>query len=237
MACQEWRIPDCHSCTMVGLQEQGDRVQGAVGEGAECGEGGRTMTDKKTKKEKPSYDIEIIRRATVDADFNYYELKAIIDPAKIDGVTAIRDIEKIVTFARELTAPKESKPSKKAPKISTKKSKVPEGYKEVPQSSEDIKISELQAGDKVNINVRFEKAGEVKSFISKVDGSAGKFVKVDVADASGTMKLTLFGDQCDLIKDIKENAWLQIENAYCKEYQGNLELSIAYGKMEVVYNG
>ena len=195
----------------------------------------KNMTDKKTKKEKPSYEIEYLRRATVDADYNYCEFRVKFDPSKIDSRTVANDTEKMVTYVRELTATEEPKIGKgefkekleKAAKIPTKKA----------EPTEDIKISELKAGDKVNINVRFEKAGDVQAFINKADGSPGRYVKVDVADASGKMKLTLFGDQCDLIKDIKHNAWLQIENAYCKDYQGNLELSIAYGKMEVVYNG
>ena len=192
------------------------------------------MTDKKTKKEKPSYDIEILRRATVDDKYNFYELKAIIDPAKIDGVTAIRDIEKIVTFARELIATEEQP---QTPPDTLKRMKEHLDSIKKPEPTEDIKLTELKAGDKVNINVRFEKAGDVQAFISKVDGSPSKYVKVDVADASGKMKLTLFGEQCDLITGIKPNAWLKIENAYCKEYKGSLELSIAYGTMEVIYNG
>jgi hypothetical protein len=184
-------------------------------------------------------DIKITRRIALDKPYEYYELEATYDPAEHDlkGNKLIKVIEKQVAFIMKLTAPKESKPSKKAPKIPTKKA-IPKGYKKVElESSEDIKISELQAGDKVNINVRFEKAGDVQSFISKTDGTAGRYVKVDVADASGKIKLTLFGDQCDLINDIKPNAWIKIENAYCKDYMGHLELSIAYGKMEVVYNG
>lgn len=185
-------------------------------------------------------EIKITRRIALPVRYEYYELEATYDPAKEEANVlnkVIKDIEKQVAFIMKLTAPKESKPSKKEAKIPPKKD-VPEGYKEVePESSEDIKIIELQAGDKVNINVRFEKAGDVQAFINKADGSPGRYVKVDVADASGKMKLTLFGEQCDLIKGIKPNAWLKIENAYCKDYKGSLELSIAYGKMEVVYNG
>ena len=182
-------------------------------------------------------EIKITRRIALDKPYEYYELSAGYDTVDTEGKDIIRDIEKMVRFIMKATAPKESKPSKKAPKIPTKKA-IPEGYKEVaPEASEDIKIADIKAGEKVNINVRFEKAGEPQAFINKADGSPGRYVKVDVADASGKMKLTLFGEQCDLIKDIKPNAWLKIENAYCKDYKGSLELSIAYGKMEVIYNG
>ena len=193
-------------------------------------------------------EIKITRRIALDKPYEYYELSAGYDTVDAEGKDIIKDIEKMVRFIMKATAPKESKAAKKRtgtifkipPEVraSTAKRGLPEGYKEVePESSEDIKISELQAGETVNINVRFEKAGEPQPFINKADGSPGRYVKVDVADASGKMKLTLFGEQCDLIKDIKPNAWLKIENAYCKDYKGSLELSIAYGKMEVVYTG
>lgn len=179
-------------------------------------------------------EIKITRRVALPIKYEYYELEGTFDHIRDKGHKVIKDIEKTVAFIRTLTATEEKplEPKKEASKISPKKD-IPEGYKEV----EDIKLSDIKAGEKVNINVRFEKAGEVQAFINKADGSPGRYVKVDVADASGKMKLTLFGDQCDLIKDIKPNAWLKIENAYCKDYKGNLELSIAYGKMEVVYNG
>jgi hypothetical protein len=200
------------------------------------------MTDKKPKKEKPGYDIKITRRATVDDDFNYYEFEATIDPSKIDGVKAVRDIEKIVTFARELTASEKPRPEKKA----ARKKRVlpiidPMTTEIIPESTEDIKIADLKHGDKVNISVKMVEAidpkEDIKSFISKADGSAGRYVKFDVTDDSGTMKLTLFGDQVDDIIGVKADAWLTLENAYCKDYKGKLELSIAYGTMEVVYNG
>lgn len=184
-------------------------------------------------------EIKITRRVALERAYEYYELEATYDPKEQKGNKVIKDMEKTVALIRKLTATEEPTPE---PKKATKK-KLPMPiidritHKEIVDSTEDIKIVDLKAGDKVNINVRFEKAGDVQAFINKADGSPGRYVKVDVADASGKMKLTLFGDQCDLIKDIKANAWLEIENAYCKDYKGSLELSIAYGTMEVVYNG
>ena len=191
------------------------------------------MTDKKTKKEKPSYEIEYLRRATIDADYNYCEFRVVFDPAKIDCKTVVQDTETMVVFARELTAAPEPTPHLEAAKAAG----VRHAKKKAPEGTEDITIAELKAGDKVNIDVRFVKAGEAKAFLNKTDGSPGRYVKVDVEDDSGTMKLTLFGDQCDLVNDITQNAWLRLENAYCKDYKGNLELSIAYGTMEAVFNG
>ena len=182
-------------------------------------------------------EIKITRRIALDKPYEYYELSAGYDTVDAEGKDIIKDIEKMVRFIMKATAPKESKPSKKAAKTAPKiEIAVPEGYK-LKETEDVTKLSDIKAGEKVNINVRFEKAGAVQAFINKDDGSAGRYVKVDVADASGKMKLTLFGEQCDLIKGIKPNAWLKIENAYCKDYKGSLELSIAYGKMEVVYNG
>ena len=192
------------------------------------------MTDKKTKKEKPSYEIEYLRRATIDADYNYCEFRVVFDPAKIDCKTVVQDTETMVVFARELTATEEpeqpvKKPAKKAP------------AKEVGKT-EDIKITDLQAGDKVNISVKLVKPinpeKDIKAFINKTDGSAGKRCKTIVEDDSGTIQLTLFDEQIDLVQDMKENAWFSIANGYVKEWQGNLELVVGkYGKIEGVFNG
>lgn len=209
------------------------------------------MTDKKTKKEKPGYEIEYLRRATVDDDYNYSEWRVKFNTAKIDGMTVVRDTEKMVDYVRESITAKKPKVDSikdigetlvpeisKALKRAAKKKPAP--VKEA-GDTEDIKIADLKHGDKVNISVKLVEAidpkEDIKSFISKADGSAGRYVKFDVTDDSGTMKLTLFGDQVDLMKGVKANAWLALENAYCKDYKGKLELSIAYGKMDVVYNG
>ena len=191
------------------------------------------MTDK-TKKEKPSYELKITRRATVDTSFNYYEFEATIDPAKINGMKAIQDIEKIVTFAREFTAteapkqPKEKKPAKK-------KKAAPE-----PEPTEETKIAELEEGDKkINLNVRFLKdVGDIKSF-TKSDGAKGMLSKISVEDESGDeILLTAWDDQAIAAQKIKKNAWVFLQNAYVTEYKGTLELNVGnWGKMEVKYNG
>lgn len=196
------------------------------------------MTDKKTKKEKPSYDIEILRRATVDDKYNFYELKAIIDPAKIDGVTAIRDIEKIVTFARELIATEE--PEKRTGTIF----KIPPEVREstakrtASEPTEDIKIADLRDGDKkINIKVRFLKIGSIKTF-TKSDGTEGKLSKINVENESGKILLTAWDDQAVQAQEIKKNAWVSLQAAYVTEYKGTLELNVGnWSKMEVVYNG
>ena len=181
-------------------------------------------------------EIKITRRIALDKPYEYYELEATFDPAEKKGNKVIKDTEKMVAIIRKLTATEEPKAPKKAAKISPKKDKVPEGYKEVGKT-EDIKIADLKAGDKVNIKVRFLKAGDIKRFTRPADGTEGKYCKVDLEDDSGKIKMTLFDEQIELIEGVKANAWLFIQNAYCKDYKGTLELSVSYAKIESVYNG
>jgi len=180
-------------------------------------------------------EIKIIRRVALDKPYEYYEFHATYDPAKEQGNKVIQDIERQVAFARAQTATEEPEQPQKTPKISTKK-------KEVPEPTEDIKIADLQTGDKVNINVTLVKPidpeKDIKAFINKTDGSAGKRCKVIVQDDSGKIQLTLFDEQIDLVQSMKENAWLSIQNGYVKDWKGTLEMVVGqYGTMEVMYNG
>ncbi len=175
-------------------------------------------------------EIKITRRIALDRPYEYYELQATYHPTEDEGNKVIKEIEKTVAFIMKLTAPKESKPSKKAAKISTEK--IPEGYKEV----EATQITDLKAGEKVNMSVRFLKLGEIKPFVR--DGKVASYCKCYVEDVSGQIQMTLFDDQIALLKDVKENAMLVIKNGYVKEWQGKLELSVGkWGTLEVVYNG
>jgi len=133
-------------------------------------------------------------------------------------------MEKTVALIRKLTATEEPEAPKKTPKIPAK---------EV-GDTEDIKIADLKAGDKINIDVRLLKVGKTMKFKS----GEGTYCKCDVEDASGKIQLTLFGEQIAQVQNVNRNAWLHIENGYVKEYQGKLELSVGqWGKMEVVYSG
>ena len=191
------------------------------------------MTDKKTKKEKAGYEIGYLRRATVDAEYNYIELNVKFDPSKIDCKTVVQDTETMVVFARELTATE-------APKIGKGifKEKLEEATKEVGKT-EDIKIAELQAGDKsLNLNVRFGTVGALKSF-TKNDGSEGLLRKIPVEDEAGDkIILTAWDKQTSEAQGIKRNAWVFLQNAYVTEYKGTLELNVSdWSKMDVKYNG
>lgn len=176
-------------------------------------------------------EIKITRRIALDKPYEYYELEATYDPAQheqLGGNKLIKAMEKQVAFIMKATAPKESKPSKKAAKIPTKK----------PEPTEDIKITDLQDGDKkINIKVRFLKIGPVKTF-TKTDGTEGKLSKINVENDSGKILLTAWDDQAVQAQEIKENAWVFLQSAYVTEYKENLELNVGnWSKMEVVYNG
>ena len=185
-------------------------------------------------------EIKITRRVALDRPYEYYELEATFDIENIKGNKAIKSVESQVAFIRKLTRTVEpEQPTKGLLSPVTKPKRAP--AKEVGKTK-DIKIADLQAGDKVNISVKLVKPinpeKDIKAFINKTDGSAGKRCKTIVEDGSGKIQLTLFDEQIDLVQDMKENAWLAIENGYVKEWQGNLELVVGrYGKIEGVFNG
>ena len=179
-------------------------------------------------------EIKITRRVALDRPYEYYELEATFDTENIKGNKAIKSVEKQVEFIRKLTGTVEPEQLEEEKPTKTKKKEV--------GKTEDIKIADLQAGDKVNIQVRLVKPidpkNDIKAFINKTDGSAGKRCKTTVEDDSGKIQLTLFDKQIDLVLAMKDNAWFSIENGYVKEWEGNLELVVGrYGKIEAVYNG
>ena len=180
--------------------------------------------------------VKITRRVALEVPYEFYEFEASYDPAKTKGNKIIKDIEKQVVFVRKATQSNTTKEViKETTKSPTKKKQVPNGYKLVPDI-EDIHIADLKAGDKkVNIEVRLEKVGNTQTF-NRDDGTAGTFCKIDVADATGKMKLTVWDEDVDLVQNTKENAWLSLQNAYVKEYKGVKELTLGrYGSLEVVY--
>jgi len=194
-----------------------------------------------TKEETIITEIKITRRIALDKPYEYYELQATYESsaAKVAGNKVIKDIEKQVAFIRKLTVTEEPEVPKTKPKKTTKKkAAVKEAGK-----TEDIKIADLQKGDKGNLTVRLvrpiDPEKDIKAFINKTDGSAGKRCKTIVEDEyNGKISLTLFDKQIDLVQTMKENAWFTIENGYVKDWEGNLELVVGrYGKIEVVFDG
>jgi len=167
--------------------------------------------------------MNIERRVALSTKYEFYHLTIDYDSDKQKLKKTLEDIEKAVSHIKELTVTEEDEKPQRVPEISPKK-----------EPTEDTKIADLKAGDKVNMAVRFLKLGEVKAFVR--DGKAATYCKCYVEDDSGQIQMTLFDDQIELVKDVKENTWLEIQNGYVKEWKGNLEMSVGkYGTLEVVY--
>lgn len=96
-----------------------------------------------------------------------------------------------------------------------------------------MRISDIRSGmSKVTID-----AAEVVS-ISEVrevrlrDGGKAKVVDCIIKDDSGRIKLTLWNDQIDMVR---EGSKISITNGYTKEFKGENTLNIGrYGKLDVI---
>jgi replication factor A1 len=94
-----------------------------------------------------------------------------------------------------------------------------------------MKISELQVNQrKVDITATVKEIGTVREF--NKFGKPGKVVTAVIEDDSGSIQLTLWNEQIDIVK---EGDTIKIENAYVKEWQGEKQLNIGrLGKLDKV---
>lgn len=95
-----------------------------------------------------------------------------------------------------------------------------------------MKISDLKDGaTRVNITAKVVEK-EAPREVNTRDGRQTKVANAVLEDESGTIVLTLWGDE---INKIKQGDTVKIENGYIKEWKGSLQLSVGkYGKMNVV---
>ena len=93
-----------------------------------------------------------------------------------------------------------------------------------------MKISELQAGQgKIDIEVEIVDVTEPKEF--NKFGRTGKVANATAKDDSGEIKMSLWNEQCDLVKPGMK---VKIINGWCSEYQGEKQLSTGkFGRLEV----
>ncbi|KHO48167.1 MAG: nucleic acid binding OB-fold tRNA/helicase-type [archaeon GW2011_AR5] len=94
-----------------------------------------------------------------------------------------------------------------------------------------MKISELKDGTgKVDIEAKVIEKEATREVNTKFGRS--KVANAVIEDDSGTIALTLWGDDAD---KVKEGDSLKIENGFVKEWNGTLQLSVGkYGKMTVL---
>ena len=94
-----------------------------------------------------------------------------------------------------------------------------------------MKVNELEAKQsKVEVTLKVTKKEEPREFTKF--GMAGKVCNCMASDDSGEIKVTLWNDQCE---QVKEGDTIHIANGYVSEYKGELQLSTGkFGSLEVV---
>lgn len=89
-----------------------------------------------------------------------------------------------------------------------------------------MKINELKpAMNNVNIKAKIAELKEPREVMTKF-GSAINLVEATLEDDSGTIKLTLWGDQSE---GLEEGSEVEITKGFTKEFRDELQLGIGRG--------
>ena len=93
------------------------------------------------------------------------------------------------------------------------------------------KISEIKPREgKLEISGKIISKEEPRTF--EKFGQAGRVCNAEIEGDSGKIKLTLWNDEID---KVKEGDTVKITNGYCNEFQGEKQLTAGrFGKLEVV---
>jgi replication factor A1 len=98
-----------------------------------------------------------------------------------------------------------------------------------------VKIKEVLAGMRsVETLGKVTNVFELREFQRK-DGSPGKVASFIIGDETGRLRIVLWNDQTDIIKDIKEGAIVSIKDGFAKDNNNGVELHINQ-KSEIVIN-
>lgn len=97
--------------------------------------------------------------------------------------------------------------------------------------AENVKVADLSPRSKhVNLRVKVVEKGEVKEIATM--GGSKKLREILVGDETGTILMTLWGDQGE---GIEEGDILNIENGYITLYRGSMRLSVGrYGNLNIL---
>jgi len=89
-----------------------------------------------------------------------------------------------------------------------------------------VNISELKVGmNNINLRAKVEELAEPREVMTKF-GSVTKLVEATLKDDTGSIKLTLWGNQSEGIEAGKE---VEIANGFTKEFRDELQLGIGRG--------
>ena len=94
-----------------------------------------------------------------------------------------------------------------------------------------MEIKDLQAGQgKIDIIVEVAEISEPRTFDKF--GKTGKVANAKAKDSSGEITLTLWNEQCDLVK---AGMKVHIINGYVSEFKGEKQLGTGkFGRLEIV---
>ena len=94
-----------------------------------------------------------------------------------------------------------------------------------------MEIKDLQAGQgKIDIVVEIAELQETRTF--EKFGKSGKVANAKARDASGEITLSLWNEQCDLVK---QGDKVHIINGWVSEFKGEKQLSTGkFGRLEVL---
>ncbi len=94
-----------------------------------------------------------------------------------------------------------------------------------------MEIKDIQANQgKIDLVVEVIEKQEPRTF--EKFGKTGTVCSIKVKDGSGAIKLTLWNEDID---KIKEGDKIHLENGWCSEYQGEKQVSAGkFGKIEVI---
>ena len=96
-----------------------------------------------------------------------------------------------------------------------------------------MKINELHDGMKrVNVQARVTEKSDPREVVSRFKDQTYRVATAIVADETGTVKLTLWNEQIDLVN---VNDTVRVENGYITSFRGEIQLNAGkYGTLTVV---
>jgi len=95
-----------------------------------------------------------------------------------------------------------------------------------------LKINELHDGMKrVNVQARVTEKSDSREVVSRFKDQTFRVATAMVADETGTVKLTLWNDQIELVK---VNDTVRVENGYVTSFRGEIQLNVGkFGTLTV----
>ena len=94
-------------------------------------------------------------------------------------------------------------------------------------------IKDLHNGDKrVSVEAKVVEKSDVRQVQSRFKNETYRIVDAVVADESGSIKLTLWNEQIDLV-NVGDN--IKIDNGYITSFKGEIQLNVGkFGSLKVV---